>query len=335
MAFCQKCGAQLDGALKFCTNCGTPTAQQPPQYQQQQQPYMQPPVQRQQPYIQPPVQQPPAPVKRKSKAPLVAVVLVLVVGLTAAGIFTNGFGLFGGNSVAVSGITGFNAVLGGQTAKMGVKLTAGSRLTTGGETCVYLEVGKNSIVKMDENSEISVAEIKGSVLKFDLVRGSVLINENGRSGRVQMTAGNNRLVVRGTFFTAKYDGGDMTVDLIEGEIDVTTDSGEVTNVRQGKRVTVRGDGAAEVDALDAAKFDSFTKGSVMEYRDDLSGSSLSEREISEIADSWRASAEDNPVYDGGTREEGATAIQDEQKDGDDSDGGGDGGDDRFDGGGMG
>ena len=285
--FCSNCGAQLDDALKFCTACGTaqapaPVQQAQPQYQQQ-------------PYAPAPASAPP-PAKKKSKAPLVIVALLLVVGLAAAGVFTKGFGLFGGKSVPVSGVTGFNATMGGEAVKMGAKLKAGSRLATGGETSVYLEVGKNSVVKMDENSEISVAEIKGGVLKFDLVRGSVLINENGKSGRVQMTAGNNLVVVRGTFFTAKYDGSDMTVDLIEGEIDVTTDSGAETNVDQGKRVTVRGDGEAEVDALDVSKFDTFTKGSVMEYKGDLKRGTLSETDFAYIADTWGGSETGSPVY---------------------------------------
>lgn len=111
--FCPNCGAALDDAARFCGGCGTQFTtqqaqpqqpqQQPPPYQQQpyrQQPYMQP--QYQQPYMQPQVQQPyapppppPPPVKKKSKAPLAIVVLVLV-ALIGVGIFTKGFGLFGG-----------------------------------------------------------------------------------------------------------------------------------------------------------------------------------------------------------------------------------------------
>ena len=335
--FCPNCGAGVPDAMNFCTACGTQfpgapqqQAGQPPI--QQQQPYVQPQYQ-QQAYAQPQVQQPyapapaPPPAKKKSKAPLVIVVLVLIGGLAAAGILTKGFGLFGGKSVPVSGVTGFNATMGGQAVKMGAKLKAGSRLATGAETSVYLEVGKNSIVKMDENSEISVAEVKGGVLKFDLVKGSVLINENGKSGRVQMTAGNTRLVVRGTFFTAKYDGSDVVVDLIEGKIDVETDAGGVTNVDQGNRVTVNEDGYTALETLDVSRFDSFTRGSIVEYKGDLARGALSETDFAYIADSWGGSETGSPVYNdalvgdwgesGGSdgSEDATTAIRDDERDG--------------------
>ena len=306
MSFCPKCGTQLDGTLKFCTACGTALAAgaaQPP-VQQQQQPYMQP-QQYQQPYAPAPT---PAPAKKKSKAPLLIIAVIVLGGLVAAGIFTKGFGLFGGGSkggaITVYGITGNNAALAQsgkqeQAAAPGAELTAGSRLATGAATSVYLKVAEDSILKMDEYSEISVSEISGGILKFDLVKGSVLVNENGPEGRVQMTAGNSLLIVRGTFFTAKYDGGDMVVDLIEGEIDVKTDSGELTNVGQGKRVTVRGDSDAEVDALDVSLFDAFTMGSVMEYKNVLTDGSLSETDFSYISDRLGNSETGSPIYDGG------------------------------------
>ena len=329
MAFCSKCGAQLDSALKFCTACGTPTAPQqpqpmqaqPPQYQQ---PYAQPQVQ--QPYAPAPVP-PPPPAKKKSKAPLVIVAVIIIGGLVAAGIFTNGFGLFGGKggAITVSGIVGENAALAnGQAVKNGAKLTAGSRLTTGAETYVYLKVAEDCILKMDEYSEISLSEISGGVLKFDLVQGSILVNENGPEGRVQMTAGNTLLIVRGTFFTAKYDSGDMAVDLIAGEIDVTTDSGSVTNVEQGSRVTVSGDGDAVVDALDVSQFDTFTMGSVMEYKNVLTDGSLSETDFSRIADRLDGGGSETggPVYDGSIADDWGEAGGSETGGGSETDGSG-------------
>ena len=337
MAFCPNCGAQNDNALKFCSNCGTalgaqpqvqqPQVQQPQAYAQpqQQQPYMQP-----QAYAQPQVQQPyapaPPPAKKKSKAPLVIVALVVVAGLVAAGIFTNGFGLFGGGkggAITVYGITGNNAALaGGQAVKPGAELKAGSRLETGAATCVYLKVAEDSILKMDEYSEISLSEISGGVLKFDLVKGSVLVNENGPEGRVQMTAGNTLLIVRGTFFTANYDGGDMVVDLIEGEIDVKTDSGSVTNVEQGRRVTVIGDEDAVVDALDVSLFDAFTMDSVMEYKNVLTDGSLSEMDFSYISDclgggDFYMSDGGDPISEDATGYETTTAVWADYTDGED------------------
>ena len=357
--FCPKCGAGLDSALKFCTNCGTTlpaNAAQPPPVQQQQ-PYIQPQYQQPQAYAQPQAQQPyapapaPPPAKKKSMAPLVIVAVVILGGLVAAGIFTKGFGLFGGakgGAIPVSIITGENAALTqsgkrAQAAKEGAQLTAGSRLTTGADTCVYLKVDKDSLIKVNENSEISMSEITGDVLKFELVNGSVLINESGKEGRLHMTAGNSYLIVRGTFFTAKYDGDTMTIDLIEGVIDVATDSGSVTSVGQGKRVSVFGNGDAEVEALDVSNFDTFTMDSVMEFKDALKHGSLSETDFSRISDKRRGGdselgdggqpisdggpiPEDEPIYDDSVTGVWGEAGGGGGGSGDGDDGGGGGGD---------
>ena len=191
--------------------------------------------------------------------------------------------------ITVSDITGSNATLtksdkSEQAAKKGAEISADCRLTTGAETCVYLKIDADSIIKMNEKSEISVSEISSDTLKLDLVKGSVLINEKGQKGRLQMTAGNTLLIVRGTFFTANYDSNNVVVDLIEGEIDVKTDSGNVTNVDQGKRVTVNGDSDAVLETMDVSNFDAFTMDSVMEYKDVLTDGSLSEDDFSYISD---------------------------------------------------
>lgn len=325
--FCPKCGAGLADTAKFCPACGAQSpgaapqqAPQPPVQPQYQQPVQQPQYQQPQ-YQQPQYQQPyaPAPVpptppaKKKSKAPLVIIAVIIIGGLVAAGIFTNGFGLFGGKGVvSVSGITGGNAIWaqsgkGEQAVKEGAKLKAGSRLVTGAGTCVYLKIDKDSVIKMDENSEISLSEISGKLLKLDLTKGSVLINENGKEGRLQMTAGNTLLIVRGTFFTAKYESDSMVVDLIEGEIDVTTDSGSVTDVEQGQRVTVSGDSEAAVEALDVSRFDAFTINSVMEYKAVLADASLTEQDFSYISDrldSLNGGNSDVGVSDSGNSEMG-------------------------------
>ena len=101
---CSNCGAKvLEGKL-FCSACGNRLVQEaeqaalPYDAQQPQAQAMQQPIP---PGPQPTGQQAqlPPPVKKKSKAPyIIAGAGVLVVALVVAGIFTNGFGLFG-NSV--------------------------------------------------------------------------------------------------------------------------------------------------------------------------------------------------------------------------------------------
>ena len=92
MAFCSNCGAQHSDAEKFCGECGYPTAKTaaPVQTAQPQQAVAPPPIQQ-------PAYQSEAPVKKKSKKPLIigGATGVVVLGLAAVLIFTNGFGLFG------------------------------------------------------------------------------------------------------------------------------------------------------------------------------------------------------------------------------------------------
>lgn len=82
--FCTNCGKQIPDGSKFCTNCGASMGNnQPPiQNQQQfQQPYQQP---YQQPFNAP---NPPPYRPKKSKGGVIAVVVLLVIALIAAGIF--------------------------------------------------------------------------------------------------------------------------------------------------------------------------------------------------------------------------------------------------------
>ena len=84
--FCHNCGAQMPDGVKFCTNCGQKLYEEP-QNEVQAQP--QPQAQPQQPYTQPQAQvqpQPyypqgyyPVPPKKKSKAPLVVLLVCLMV----------------------------------------------------------------------------------------------------------------------------------------------------------------------------------------------------------------------------------------------------------------
>ena len=55
MAFCTKCGAQIDDNIAYCTVCGNPTGASQPQYQQ---PTYQQPTYQQPTYQQPQYQQP-------------------------------------------------------------------------------------------------------------------------------------------------------------------------------------------------------------------------------------------------------------------------------------
>lgn len=149
--FCPNCGAGLADAAQFCNNCGFQGAQQAQypqqqpyaqqQYQQTQYPqpypqqqyyqqtqYQQPPFQ--QPYAPPPAQAPPA---KKGRGPLIAVIVAAAVLVAVAvGIFTKGFGLFGGEKGGENP-TASNAGSQGDPTQAGSDLTqAGSDPTQAG-----------------------------------------------------------------------------------------------------------------------------------------------------------------------------------------------------------
>ena len=114
MANCSNCGAQLDGAKKFCTGCGQPVEQTPAQTAQ--------PVQQAAAPAPQPVTQPPEK-KKKSKAPIIIIIVVLLIAaIGAAAFFTNGFGLFGdkgGDPASTSDPTGGNSTPSSTTSTPG------------------------------------------------------------------------------------------------------------------------------------------------------------------------------------------------------------------------
>ena len=95
--FCTNCGASLADAAKFCNGCGTKQDDAPPvQQPQQQQPVQQQPVQQQpiQQPVQQAYQQPAAPAlkKKKSKLPII----LLILGIIAVGIVLGVILIFNG-----------------------------------------------------------------------------------------------------------------------------------------------------------------------------------------------------------------------------------------------
>jgi hypothetical protein len=154
-------------------------------------------------------------------------------------------------------------------AKAGMRLGANYTTQTGGNTYAYLVIGEDSLVKMDENTEISVDQISERALKLNLLNGEILINEKQKSGDFEIQAGNTTLGIRGTFFTASYKDSAFTVDLIEGQVDVITDR-DTTRVTQGNRITVI-NSAVTIEKIDEAKFSNFTRNAIQEFQNDLVG----------------------------------------------------------------
>ena len=100
---CINCGAQLSDTAKFCGGCGAQQVQQQPAQQAQPPQYQQPPQQAQPPQYQQPApapaaqpQAPPFQKKKKSKAPLIAVICVVCVCVGGLLVWTK---FFAGKSI--------------------------------------------------------------------------------------------------------------------------------------------------------------------------------------------------------------------------------------------
>ena len=203
----------------------------------------------------------------------IALTIFLIIVLTFLSACSSSDGLTG-RTISIFDIIGDKATMTKTddkeyTAAKGLKLGADYSVSTGETTYVYLDIEDKSLAKMNEESKVNVAQISEAKLRLDLVQGSILVNEREKSkGELEIRAGNTVLGIRGTFITVN-NNADVTVFIIEGAIDVTTLSGEVTPVGPGKRVTVVND-VATVDDLEWNMLDSFTRECILEYQNDLS-----------------------------------------------------------------
>ena len=155
-------------------------------------------------------------------------------------------------------------------AKKGLRLGADYGVSTGDVTYVYFNLDDKSLAKLDEVSKVNVDQISDSKLRLDLAGGAILINEREKSaGDLEIRAGNITIGIRGTFITAKLNSAEVTVIIIDGAIEVTTESGDVTPVGALKRVTIVNDMVTITD-LTWNMLDRFTRDCILEYQDDLS-----------------------------------------------------------------
>ena len=211
--------------------------------------------------------------------------LGLLIALSTLAACSSSDGLTG-RTISIFDIIGNNATVTKAdakeyNAKKGLRLGADYSASTGEVTYVYLNLDDKSLAKMDEQSQVNVAQISESKLRLELADGAILINERGkRAGDLEIRAGNIAIGIRGTFITAKYDDSDVTIYIIDGAIDVTTTSGDVTPVGSLKRVAVVNDVVTVTD-LKWSMLDQFTRDCIMEYQGDLSGA-LSEDDFATI-----------------------------------------------------
>lgn len=109
-------------------------------------------------------------------------------------------------NIAVLSIDGKNAVVkkGGKKelkATSGMRLSAGSTVSTGSGTVLYIQADDDKFVKLAENSEVSVSQASAKKLRVSVKSGEIFFNvvkPLAENSELTFTAGNVSMGVRGT-----------------------------------------------------------------------------------------------------------------------------------------
>ena len=251
--FCEYCGKPVEEDSAFCAHCGKGIAREEP------------------------VTTPQTAAPKKSGAKIFVIIFLLAV-VSGGGFFywqtLNSDGLTG-RTISIYDIVGAKATMTKAddreyAAQKGIRLGADYSVSSGEVTYVYLDLDDKSLAKMDEISKVNVAQISENKLRLDLESGAILINERNKGrGELEIRAGAAVLGIRGTFITANYSGANVDVYIVDGAVEVTAASGEVTYAGARKRVAISND-VVTVDDLRWSRIDDFTRECILEYRDDLS-----------------------------------------------------------------
>lgn len=128
-------------------------------------------------------------------------------------------------------------------AKEGVKLFEGYSLSTGKNSYAYLKLDGESVVKVDEETELQISKLNDKNLSINVLGGGVSVDAAPQKAEntLEVGAGKTALAVRGTLFVVEYNHkGNSGITMLEG-------SGMVGDVSltTGNMVTISEDGAEE------------------------------------------------------------------------------------------
>ncbi|MCL2620075.1 MAG: FecR domain-containing protein [Defluviitaleaceae bacterium] len=123
--------------------------------------------------------------------------------------------------ITVHSVEGDNAELvrgvRGASPRVGQRLAQGNTLTTGRDTQVYLLMDSDSVMKMDQQSQIVVSSV-GNRLALAVQSGSALLDVGTQQAghTTEVRIGNTGLTVRGTMFTASRVGDNSVIHMLSG-----------------------------------------------------------------------------------------------------------------------
>jgi hypothetical protein len=156
----------------------------------------------------------------------------------------------------------------GTTPRVGQRLNSGYVVSTGTDSAAYFQLDRDSVVQMDENSQVTVASARRRRLTLTVQSGNALVNV-GRQDvgqTVQTRVGNVGLTVRGTMFTIGRGSEDYV------EIVMLSGEGEVNGISlpAGSAMVVRDDATVQIsDARDLGQRSLFTLRAINANRDYL------------------------------------------------------------------
>lgn len=92
-------------------------------------------------------------------------------------------------------------------AKEGFKLSEGYKFTTGVDSYSYLKLDEESLVKVDQQTQLEVSKLNDKNLKLTVVSGAISVDAAPQKpdNTLEVQAGNSALAVRGTLFVVEKD----------------------------------------------------------------------------------------------------------------------------------
>ena len=228
--YCKACGSDIRGR-NFCTSCGQSS-------------------------------QPTAKKKTKIVIPILAAMILLAAGMLYFFVLHDNQPDLNARIMSVFRVEGDSVNLqqsdgARANAREGTGLHAGNIVSTGLDSFCYIRLDAASIVKMDQSTDVYIAQLSDRLLRINIDRGQVMVDLQWQEHDHELEAiiGNTVISVRGTQFIAGvYAGGEAIVSVLGGSIyvnDVVLEAGYTMRVFDGIEMIY------EVESIDFYNADEF------------------------------------------------------------------------------
>ncbi|MCL2854429.1 MAG: FecR family protein [Defluviitaleaceae bacterium] len=171
----------------------------------------------------------------------------------------------------------------------GQRLAQGNVLTTGRDSSVYLSMDAESILKMNQQSQITISSA-GNRLAISVQSGTALLNvgtqQEGQGTEVRI--GNTGMVVRGTMFTASRLGGNGVIHMLSGAGEV---NGELLQLGYTLLISRQADGDnISIHPIVVEELDLFTLQAIADNAEYLIAYGMATTELLEALPALKESA---------------------------------------------